>query len=111
VEYSSTPFLLFMIGELMAVVLMCALMSILFFGGWLSPVEFLPDGILWLVGKMLFFFFLFAMVKAIVPRYRYDQLMRIGWKVFLPMSLAWVVIVAALAQYGVPGYARWAVGG
>ncbi len=111
VEYSSTPFLLFMIGELMAVVLMCALMSILFFGGWLSPVEFLPDGILWLVGKMLFFFFLFAMVKAIVPRYRYDQLMRIGWKVFLPMSLGWVVIVAALAQYGVPGYARWVVGG
>jgi NADH-quinone oxidoreductase subunit H len=111
VEYSSTPFLLFMIGELMAVVLMCALISILFFGGWLSPVEFLPDGVWWLVVKILFFFFLFAMVKAIVPRYRYDQLMRIGWKVFLPLSLAWVAIVAALAQYGVPGYARWAVGG
>ncbi len=111
VEYSSTPFLLFMIGELMAVVLMCALMTILFFGGWLSPIPGLPDGIFWMVAKMGFFFFLFAMVKAIVPRYRYDQLMRLGWKVFLPMSLAWVVIVAAFAQFGVPGYARWVVGG
>lgn len=111
VEYSSTPFLLFMIGELMAVVLMCALITLLFFGGWLSPVPGLPDGVLWMVGKMLLIFFLFSMVKAIVPRYRYDQLMRLGWKVFLPMSLAWVVIVAGLAQYGVPGYARWAVGG
>ena len=111
VEYSSTPFLLYMIGELMAVVFMCALMSILFFGGWLSPIPGLPDGIHWMIGKMLFFFFMFSMVKALVPRFRYDQLMRLGWKVFLPMSLAWVVIVAALAQYGVPGYARWAVGG
>jgi len=111
VEYSSTPFLLFMIGELMAVVLMCALITILFFGGWLSPVPGLPDGVMWMIAKMLLIFFLFSMVKAIVPRYRYDQLMRLGWKVFLPMSLAWVVIVAGLAQYGVPGYARWAVGG
>jgi len=60
---------------------------------------------------MLFFFFLFSMVKALVPRFRYDQLMRLGWKVFLPLSLGWVVFVAACAQYGVPGYARWAVGG
>jgi NADH-quinone oxidoreductase subunit H len=113
VEYSSTPFLLFMIGELTAVVLMCALITLLFFGGWLSPVPGLPDGIFWMVAKMTFFFFIFAMVKAIVPRYRYDQLMRIGWKVFLPLSLAWVVIVAFLAQYGAFGgaYARWAVGG
>ncbi|WP_417247956.1 NADH-quinone oxidoreductase subunit NuoH [Celeribacter sp.] len=113
VEYSSTPFLLFMMGELMAVVLMCALVSLLFFGGWLSPVPGLPDGILWLILKMLFFFFIFAMVKAITPRYRYDQLMRIGWKVFLPLSLAWVVIVAFFAQYGAFGgaYARWAIGG
>ncbi|PTQ72551.1 NADH-quinone oxidoreductase subunit NuoH [Celeribacter persicus] len=113
VEYSSTPFLLFMMGELMAVVLMCALISILFFGGWNSPVEFLPDGILWLVGKMLFFFFIFSMVKAIVPRYRYDQLMRIGWKVFLPLSLGWVVLVAFLAKYEVFGafWARWTIGG
>jgi NADH-quinone oxidoreductase subunit H len=111
VEYSSTPFLLFMIGELMAVVLMSTLISILFFGGWLSPIPGLPDGVLWLVGKILLFVFMFSMVKVIVPRYRYDQLMRLGWKVFLPMSLAWVVIVAFFAQYGVPGYARWAVGG
>ncbi|MEM6467044.1 MAG: NADH-quinone oxidoreductase subunit H, partial [Pseudomonadota bacterium] len=111
VEYSSTPFLLFMIGELMAVVLMCALITLLFFGGWLSPIPGLPDGVFWMVAKMGLFFFLFAMVKAIVPRYRYDQLMRLGWKVFLPMSLAWVVIVAALALYDVPGYARWTVGG
>lgn len=113
VEYSSTPFLLFMIGELMAVVLMCTLISILFFGGWLSPIPGLPDGVLWLILKICFFFFLFAMVKAITPRYRYDQLMRIGWKVFLPLSLAWVVFVAFMAQFGAFGgaYARWAVGG
>ncbi|MEL6794025.1 MAG: NADH-quinone oxidoreductase subunit H, partial [Pseudomonadota bacterium] len=111
VEYSSTPYLLFMIGEYMNIVLMCAMTTLLFFGGWLSPIPGLPDGVLWFVAKVAFFFFMFAMVKAIVPRYRYDQLMRLGWKVFLPMSLGWVVIVAAFAQYGVPGYARWAVGG
>ncbi|WP_460274572.1 NADH-quinone oxidoreductase subunit NuoH [Celeribacter sp. ULVN23_4] len=113
VEYSSTPFLLFMMGELMAVVLMCALITVLFFGGWNSPVEFLPDGILWMIGKMLFFFFIFSMVKAIVPRYRYDQLMRIGWKVFLPISLVWVVLIAFLAKYEVLGafWARWTMGG
>ena len=113
VEYSSTPYLLFMAGEYIAIFLMCALMSLLFFGGWLSPVPFLPDGAHWMILKMAFFFFLFAMVKAIVPRYRYDQLMRIGWKVFLPMSLGWVVLVAFLAKFEVFGgaYARWAVGG
>jgi NADH-quinone oxidoreductase subunit H len=113
VEYSSTPFLLFMAGEYIAIFLMCALMSLLFFGGWLSPIPGLPDGPLWMVGKMAFFFFIFAMVKAITPRYRYDQLMRIGWKVFLPMSLAWVVIVAFLAKFELFGgaYARWAIGG
>ncbi len=113
VEYSSTPFLLFMIGELVAVVLMCALTTLLFFGGWLSPIPGLPDGILWMIGKMLFVFFIFSMVKAITPRYRYDQLMRIGWKVFLPMSLFWVVLVAFLAKFEAFGgaYARWAIGG
>ena len=113
VEYSSTPFLLFMIGELMAVWLMCALISLLFLGGWLSPLPFLPDGFLWMVLKMLFCFFVFSMVKAITPRYRYDQLMRIGWKVFLPLSLAWVVIVAFLAKFEIGGtfWARYAVGG
>lgn len=113
VEYSSTPFLLFMMGELMAVVLMCALISLMFFGGWLSPIPGLPDGIFWMILKMGFFFFIFSMVKAITPRYRYDQLMRIGWKVFLPLSLAWVVLVAFFAQFGAFGgaYARWAIGG
>jgi NADH-quinone oxidoreductase subunit H len=113
VEYSSTPYLLFMAGEYIAIFLMCALISLLFFGGWLSPIPGLPDGALWMVLKMAFFFFLFAMVKAIVPRYRYDQLMRIGWKVFLPLSLGWVVLVAFLAKFEVLGgfWARWAVGG
>ncbi|MGB1425485.1 MAG: NADH-quinone oxidoreductase subunit NuoH [Paracoccaceae bacterium] len=112
VEYSSTPFLLFMAGELIAVWLMCALTALLFFGGWLSPIPGLPDGPVWMIGKMAFFFFIFAMVKAITPRYRYDQLMRLGWKVFLPMSLAWVVIVAFLAKFEAFGgaYARWAIG-
>ena len=113
VEYSSTPYLLFMAGEYIAVFLMCALMSLLFFGGWLSPIPGLPDGWFWMISKMAFFFFLFAMVKAIVPRYRYDQLMRIGWKVFLPMSLGWVVLVAFLAKFEVLGHvwARWTIGG
>ncbi|MGR3492930.1 MAG: NADH-quinone oxidoreductase subunit NuoH [Shimia sp.] len=109
VEYSSTPFLLFMAGEYIAIFLMCALMSLLFFGGWLSPIPFVADGPWWMIAKMAFFFFLFAMVKAIVPRYRYDQLMRLGWKVFLPFSLAWVVFVAFAAKFewfwGF--YARW----
>ncbi|MGY6706433.1 NADH-quinone oxidoreductase subunit NuoH [Roseinatronobacter sp.] len=113
VEYGSTPYLLFMAGEYIAIFLMCALLSLLFFGGWLSPIPGLPDGFHWMFLKMAFFFFLFAMVKAIVPRYRYDQLMRIGWKVFLPMSLAWVVIVSFLAKFEVMGafWARWTIGG
>ncbi len=113
VEYSSTPFLLFMAGEYIAIFLMCALTSLLFFGGWLSPIPGIPDGALWMIGKMAFFFFIFAMVKAITPRYRYDQLMRIGWKVFLPLSLAWVVFVAFAAQFGWfwGTYARWTIGG
>ena len=113
VEYSSTPFLLFMIGELVAVVLMCALISLMFFGGWLSPIPGLPDGIFWMIAKMGLVFFFFSLVKAITPRYRYDQLMRLGWKVFLPFSLFWVVFVAFAAKFewfwGV--YARWTVGG
>lgn len=113
VEYSATPFLLFMAGEYIAIFLMCALTSLLFFGGWLSPIPGLPDGVLWMVAKMAFFFFLFAMVKAITPRYRYDQLMRLGWKVFLPFSLVWVVFVAFAAKFdwfwGL--FARWTVGG
>ncbi len=113
VEYSSTPFLLFMAGEYIAILLMCALTSLLFFGGWLSPIPGLPDGAFWMISKMAFFFFIFAMIKAVTPRYRYDQLMRIGWKVFLPLSLAWVVIVSFLAKFEVLGgfWARWAMGG
>ncbi len=98
VEYSATPFLLFFLGEYISVLLMCALCSVLFFGGWLPPLNVVPftfvPGVIWLALKMLFFFFLFSMVKAIVPRYRYDQLMRLGWKVFLPTSLIWVVVTA-----------------
>ncbi len=113
VEYSSTPYLLFMAGEYIAIFLMCALISLLFFGGWLSPIPGLADGWWWMVAKMWLFFFMFAMVKAIVPRYRYDQLMRIGWKVFLPLSLGWVVLIAFLAKFEVFGtfWARWTIGG
>ena len=109
VEYSSTPYLLYMAGEYIAIWLLCALISLLFFGGWLSPIPGLPAGALWMFLKMVFWFFMFAMVKALVPRYRYDQLMRIGWKVFLPLSLGWVVLIAFLARYQVLGgaWARW----
>ncbi len=104
VEYSSTPYLLFMLGEYVAITTMCALTAILFLGGWLPPVDAAPftwvPGIFWFVLKAVFAFFMFAMVKAIVPRYRYDQLMRLGWKVFLPLSLFMVVVVAAVLQYG-----------
>ena len=104
VEYGSTPYLLFMLGEYVAICTMCALGTILFLGGWLSPIPFAPftwvPGIIWFVLKAFFLFFLFAMAKAIVPRYRYDQLMRLGWKVFLPISIAMVVIVAAVLQFG-----------
>ncbi|MGB3041748.1 MAG: NADH-quinone oxidoreductase subunit NuoH [Xanthobacteraceae bacterium] len=104
VEYGSTPYLLFMLGEYVAICTMCALGTILFLGGWLSPIPFAPftwvPGVIWFALKALFIFFLFAMAKAIVPRYRYDQLMRLGWKVFLPLSLAMVVIVAAVLQFG-----------
>jgi NADH-quinone oxidoreductase subunit H len=100
VEYSSTPYLLFMLGEYVAITLMCAMTTILFLGGWLPildiPVLNWVPGVIWFMIKLVFVFFMFAMVKAIVPRYRYDQLMRLGWKVFLPLSLAWVVITAGV---------------
>ena len=102
VEYSSTPYLLFMLGEYVAIMTMCALTTILFLGGWLPPFPIAPftwlPGVVWFVLKVMLVFFMFAMVKAFVPRYRYDQLMRLGWKVFLPLSLACVVIVAAVLQ-------------
>ena len=102
IEYSSTPFLLFFLGEYVAIVLMCALTTILFLGGWLPPVDIAPftwvPGIIWFVLKVCFVFFMFSMVKAFVPRYRYDQLMRLGWKVFLPISLFMVVATAAVLK-------------
>jgi NADH-quinone oxidoreductase subunit H len=104
VEYGSTPYMMFMLGEYVAIATMCAMATILFLGGWLPPVPYAPftwvPGVIWFTLKAMFMFFLFAMVKAIVPRYRYDQLMRLGWKVFLPLSLAMVAIVAAVIQYG-----------
>jgi NADH-quinone oxidoreductase subunit H len=103
VEYSSTPYLLFMLGEYVAIVTMCALITILFLGGWLPPLSVAPltwvPGIVWFAGKLVLVFFMFAMVKAFVPRYRYDQLMRLGWKVFLPLSLAMVVAVAGVLHF------------
>jgi NADH-quinone oxidoreductase subunit H len=103
VEYGSTPYMMFMLGEYVAVCTMCAICTILFLGGWLPPFPVVPftwvPGIIWFVLKASFVFFMFAMVKAFVPRYRYDQLMRLGWKVFLPISLAMVAIVAAVLQF------------
>jgi len=100
VEYSSTPYLLFMLGEYVAITTMCALTTIMFLGGWLPPADVWPlnlvSGFVWFMLKVVFVFFMFAMVKAFVPRYRYDQLMRLGWKVFLPLSLFMVVAVAAV---------------
>jgi NADH-quinone oxidoreductase subunit H len=103
VEYGSTPYMMFMLGEYVAVCTMCAMATILFLGGWLPPFPVAPftwvPGVIWFVLKASFVFFMFAMVKAFVPRYRYDQLMRLGWKVFLPISLAMVAIVAGVLQF------------
>ncbi|MBC6402220.1 MAG: NADH-quinone oxidoreductase subunit NuoH [Hyphomonadaceae bacterium] len=102
VEYSSTPFLMYFFGEYVNIMLLCSMMTILFLGGWYAPfdigVQFLPP-VFWFFLKTAFLFFLFAMVKAIVPRYRYDQLMRLGWKVFLPISLASITCVAAWVTF------------
>jgi NADH-quinone oxidoreductase subunit H len=100
VEYSSTPYMLFMLGEYVSITLMCAMTTILFLGGWLPPFDFAPftwvPGVFWFIAKTFLVFFMFAMVKAFVPRYRYDQLMRLGWKVFLPISLFWVALTAGV---------------
>jgi len=101
VEYSSFPFAMFFLGEYLNMMLMGGLMSILFFGGWYAPIpalDFIP-GVLWFAAKISFFMFVFYWVRATLPRYRYDQLMRLGWKVFLPLSLGWVVLVAGLVEY------------
>jgi NADH-quinone oxidoreductase subunit H len=93
-----------MLGEYVAIVSMCALTTILFLGGWLPPVAIAPftwiPGVIWFLLKVTFVFFMFAMAKAMVPRYRYDQLMRLGWKVFLPLSLFMVVVVAGIVHFG-----------
>jgi len=112
VEYSSTPYLLFMIGEYLNIVLMCAMLTLMFLGGWHAPIDaklsFLPQipPFFWFAGKLVLMFFMFAMVKAIVPRYRYDQLMRLGWKVFLPTALVAIVIVSTYVMM----FGRTAVG-
>jgi NADH-quinone oxidoreductase subunit H len=97
-EYSSMSFALFWLGEYANVLLMCALNAILFWGGWLPPIDWAPlyavPGIIWLFAKMFVFFFIFSWVRATVPRYRYDQVMRLGWKIFLPLSILWVFIVS-----------------
>ena len=102
-EYSGMMYAMFWLGEYANILLMCAIGSILFLGGWLSPLEIYPftlvPGPVWLILKILLLFFLFALVKAIVPRYRYDQLMRLGWKIFLPISLIWVVLTASFLFY------------
>ncbi len=102
-EYSGMMYAMFWLGEYANILLMCAMGSILFLGGWLSPIDFYPfnliPGAIWLIFKILFLFILFALVKAIVPRYRYDQLMRLGWKIFLPFSLTWVVLTASYLFY------------
>ena len=102
-EYSGMMYAMFWLGEYANILLMCALGSILFLGGWLSPIDLYPfnliPGAIWLIFKILFLFFLFALVKAVVPRYRYDQLMRLGWKIFLPLSLIYVVLTASYLFY------------
>ena len=102
-EYSGMMYAMFWLGEYANILLMCALGSILFLGGWLSPIDLYPfnliPGAIWLIFKILLLFFLFALIKAIVPRYRYDQLMRLGWKIFLPLSLTYVVLTASYLFY------------
>ena len=102
-EYSGMMYAMFWLGEYANILLMCALGSILFLGGWLSPVDIYPFNIIpgpfWMIFKILLLFFMFAIIKAVVPRYRYDQLMRLGWKVFLPFSLIYVVLTASFLIY------------
>jgi len=102
-EYSGMMYAMFWLGEYANILLMCAMGTILFLGGWLSPIQIFPFNMipepLWMIFKILFLFILFALVKAIVPRYRYDQLMKLGWKIFLPLSLIWVVLTASYLLY------------
>ena len=113
VEYSGMAFAVFQLAEYSAMILCSTMVSLVFLGGWLSPVGFLPDSAFWLFAKISSIIFFFFWIRATFPRYRYDQLMRIGWKVFLPLSLGWVVLIAILARYEVLGgfWARFAIGG
>jgi NADH-quinone oxidoreductase subunit H len=110
-EYSSMSFALFWLGEYGNVLLMCGMNAVLFWGGWLPPLDWAPlywiPGIFWFFGKILFFFFVFSWVKATVPRYRYDQLMRLGWKIFLPISLIWVFLVSGYLMLLRQGMLPW----
>jgi len=105
VEYGSTPYMMFMLGEYVAIMLMCSMTTILFLGGWLPPIDLPPfnwiPGVFWFVAKVCMVFFMFAMVKAMVPRYRYDQIMRLGWKVFIPITIVWIFVTALLVFSGI----------
>jgi len=110
VEYSGMTFAIFFLAEYANMILISALTSIMFMGGWLSPVGFLPDGMLWLFAKMSFVLFLFLWFRATFPRYRYDQIMRLGWKVLIPVTLVWLVVVGILMQEplrGLPVLSIW----
>lgn len=98
VEYSGMAFALFFLAEYANIWLVCALATVMFFGGWLSPVSFLPDSIFWFFAKMFFFVFFFLWFRATFPRYRYDQIMRLGWKVFIPITIVWIVFIGAMMQ-------------
>ena len=114
-EYCSMSFALFWLGEYGNVLLMCGMNAVLFWGGWLPPVDWAPlyavPGIVWFFAKILFFFFVFSWVKATVPRYRYDQLMRLGWKIFLPISLIWVFLVCGYLMLQRDGMLPWSATG
>ena len=104
VEYSGMAFALFFLAEYANMILIAALTTLMFLGGWLSPVDFLPDGFLWWVLKVGFVLFLFLWFRATFPRYRYDQIMRLGWKVFIPITIVWIVVVGGMMQ---TEYAAW----
>jgi len=98
VEYSGMAFAVFFLAEYANIILVCMLAALMFLGGWLSPVPFLPDSFLWLLAKVAFLIFLFLWFRATFPRYRYDQIMRLGWKVFIPITLVWIIVIGAMMQ-------------
>ena len=104
VEYSGMAFALFFLAEYANMILVSILAVIMFLGGWLSPVSFIPDGIFWLIIKVAFVLFCFLWLRATFPRYRYDQIMRLGWKVFIPLTLVWIIFVGAMMQTSYAGY-------